>query len=113
MTSTNNYRLCLTTVDSESTARQIAENLLKQKLVACVNISAKQLSLYYWQGKICEEAEYLLMMKTGSQTVTRLEDSLMKIHPYDVPEFIVLDIIDGSNEYFKWIDSSLEIAEEK
>lgn len=101
------YYLCLTTVDDESTARQIARSLLKQKLVACVNISAKSASLYHWQGEIAEDSEFLLQMKTNSQKVRQLERKIREIHPYDVPEFIVMEIVDGASDYLSWINSSL------
>ncbi|MCW9000975.1 MAG: divalent-cation tolerance protein CutA [Kangiellaceae bacterium] len=99
--------MCLTTVDDESTARQIAKSLLQQKLVACVNISARSLSLYHWQGEIAEDHEFLLQMKTNAQKIGDLEHKLRDLHPYEVPEFIVLDIVDGATDYLSWINSSL------
>ena len=101
------FYLCLTTVDDESTARQIAKSLLQQKLVACVNISAKSLSLYHWQGEIAEDHEFLMLMKTNSQKIRELKRKLQEIHPYEVPEFIVLDVVDGATDYLSWINSSL------
>ena len=101
------FKLCLTTVGDESTARQIAKSLLQQKLVACVNISAKSLSLYHWQGDIAEDHEFLLQMKTNAQKIQDLEHKLKGLHPYEVPEFIVLDIVDGATDYLSWINSSL------
>ncbi|TQV89195.1 divalent-cation tolerance protein CutA [Aliikangiella coralliicola] len=104
---TSQFKLCLTTVGDKSTARQIARSLLQQKLVACVNISAKMTSLYHWDGDIAEDDEFLLLMKTSSQKVDELRDILLDLHPYDVPEFIVLNIKDGASEYLTWINSAL------
>lgn len=101
------FKLCLTTVDCEVKAQNIAKELLQQKLVACVNISAKMKSLYHWQGEINETQEYLLLMKTSAEKVVKLELTLSNLHPYDVPEFIVINIDDGSSNYFSWINSSL------
>lgn len=101
------FKLCLTTVDQESTARSIAMRLLQQKLVACVNISSKISSMYHWQGEIAEDTEFLLLMKTSSQKINSLRDTLLDIHPYDVPEFIVLNIEDGASQYLNWINTSL------
>jgi periplasmic divalent cation tolerance protein len=103
----SHYKLCMTTTDSQATAQALAKNLLKQKLVACVNIINQMNSMYHWQGKIVEEQEFLLLMKTSSQKIVELQDTLIKLHPYDVPEFIVLDITDGSSDYLNWIGSAL------
>jgi len=100
-------KLCLTTLDNLATAKQLARQLLQQKLVACVNISEKGLSLYHWQGEIVEEAEYLLLMKTNSQKIDALRDTVMALHPYQVAEFIVLDIESGAAPYLEWVNTSL------
>jgi len=102
------YKLCLTTVDKEAAARDLAKSLLQQKLVACVNIHSQGTSLYHWQGEIVEDQEYLLLLKTHSQKINALRDTLLRLHPYDVPEFIVLDIEQGSTDYLHWIETSLK-----
>jgi len=101
------FKICLTTVAKMSTARRIAKALLQQKLVACVNISSRMTSLYHWQGDIVEENEYLLLMKTSAHKIAELEVSLQRLHPYDIPEFIILDIEDGASDYLNWINSAL------
>jgi len=101
------YKLCITTVDSQSTARELAKKTLQQKLVACVNIIDQMNSMYHWQGKIVEEKEFLLLMKTSSRKIEALQDTLLQLHPYDVPEFIVLNIENGSSNYLNWIESSI------
>ena len=101
------YKLCMTTVECESTARQIAETLLQQKLVACVNISSRMTSMYVWQDALVEAQEFLLLMKTSSQKVAELQDRLLHLHPYDVPEFLVFDIETGASDYLNWINSAL------
>lgn len=107
MSNQQEFKLCVTTVDQESTARSIATNLLQQKLVACVNISGKMSSLYHWQGEIAEDSEFLMLMKTSSTKINQLRDTLLDLHPYDVPEFIVLNIEDGASQYLNWINTSL------
>ena len=101
------YKLCLTTVDKETAAKEIARELLQQKLVACVNIHSNVVSLYHWQGEIVEDREFLLLMKTQSQKIDELQDILLELHPYDVAEFIVLDIESGAKDYLNWINTSL------
>ena len=103
------YKLCLTTVDKDETAKAIAKQLLQQKLVACVNIQSKVTSLYIWQGNIEQQGEVLLIMKTRKEKLAALQKVLLAIHPYDVAEFIVLDIQDGNQEYLAWIDESLSL----
>jgi len=105
--SESQYKLCLTTVDNQSIAREIAQKLLQQKLVACVNISNQMTSMYHWQGDIVEESEFLLLMKTSSQKLDELQDTLLQLHPYDVPEFIILEIEGGSSDYLNWIGSAI------
>jgi len=107
ITSENQFKLCLSTIDCESGARVLAKKLLQQKLVACVNISSKMTSMYSWQDKLTEQAEFLLLMKTSSQKVAELQDTLLELHPYDVPEFIVIDIKEGATDYLNWINSTL------
>ncbi len=97
----------MTTVNSMDTARHIARHLLQQKLVACVNISSQVNSLYQWEGNIVEDSEYILLMKTDMQHLGELESKLLELHPYDVPEFIIIDIENGSTDYLDWITSVL------
>jgi periplasmic divalent cation tolerance protein len=101
------FKLCLTTVDTEESARELSQKLLQQKLVACVNIINQMKSMYHWQGKIVEETEFLLLMKTSSQKVAELQDTLVKLHSYELPEFIVLDINRGSSDYLNWISAAV------
>lgn len=63
--------------------------------------------MYLWQGEIAEDNEFLLQMKTNSQKIRQLERKIQDIHPYDVPEFIVLEVVDGASDYLSWINSSL------
>lgn len=102
-----NYRVCLTAIDDRVLATKIAETLLQQKLVACVNIINNVSSMYHWQGKIVTDTEWLLVMKTDKLRVERLQAAVLAIHNYEIPEFITLNIEQGHSEYFKWIDKSL------
>lgn len=101
------FKLCLTSIDDLDKAKAIAHELLQQKRVACVNISEKATSLYHWNGKIVEDQEYLIQMKTISQNIGEIELIIGKLHSYDVPEFIVMDIEDGTPAYLSWIQSSV------
>lgn len=102
------YKLCLTTVDNKSTAKEIALCLLQQKLVACVNICSNLTSIYQWEGEIVEDREFLLLMKTKSRKIDELNAKLAELHPYEVPEFIVVPIEAGNQTYLDWISRSVE-----
>ena len=96
-------KIVLTTCGNAADAERIARALLERRLAACVNIVAGVRSLYHWQGRIEDEAELLLVIKTTEAAVEPLKAALEEIHPYDVPELIVLPIEDGAPAYLDWI----------
>lgn len=82
----------------------IAEKVIEDRLAACVTLSAASQSVYWWQGKISQEPEHILFIKTHRDHYPRLEEKIRQIHPYEVPEIIVLPILTGNKKYLKWID---------
>ncbi len=100
------YIVCLVTIDDMENASRIARKLVEQKLAACVNIIPELRSIYAWQGRICDERECLMIMKTREELFDRLRDAVKALHPYDVPEIISLGIAHGLPDYLKWIDDS-------
>ena len=99
-------RVVITTVALHDRAKTIAQTLVEEKLAACVNISAPVESVYWWEGKVDHSLEYVLMMKTTASRVDALRERLVELHPYEVPEFVVLPIEGGSEAYLKWIRES-------
>lgn len=95
--------LCLTTCPDAETAAKIARTLVEERLAACVNRLPGIQSTYSWQGEIHEDAEVLLLIKTTRERFAALRGRLMELHPYEVPELIALDIIDGNPAYLDWI----------
>lgn len=95
--------VAFSTVDSEKEAKKIAKALVEGRLAACVNIVPQITSVYEWQGEICEEGEFLLVIKTRSERLDELKAALEELHPYDVPELIACPIIDGLPDYLKWV----------
>ena len=95
--------LCLSTCPDAETAAKIAHVLVEERLAACVNRLSGIQSTYSWQGEIHEDVEVLLLIKTTRERFAALRGRLMELHPYEVPELIALDIIDGSPAYLDWI----------
>jgi periplasmic divalent cation tolerance protein len=84
-------------------ADRIARTVLEERLVACVNVVSGVKSLYWWKGEIQDDAETLLVIKTPSEQYAKLEQRLLEIHPYQVPEVLSLEVVDGSRSYISWV----------
>ena len=94
----------------EAEAQGFADKLVREHLVACVNILPHITSTYIWRGEICTDSEALLMLKTAASRVQALRDYVLREHPYDVPEFIVTDVnVPLSSEaYVTWVRRTTE-----
>jgi len=103
-----NKRLVLTTTESMSQARRIADALIEHKLAACVNIVPHVQSIYRWKGKAEEAEEWLLWIKTTSEAFERVRDLIRELHSYELPECLCLAVEDGSPDYLRWIEDSVE-----
>jgi periplasmic divalent cation tolerance protein len=101
----------LVTSASLREAKRIAKHLVEAKLAACVNISAPVRSIYRWEGKIADEGEYLLFIKSTRDLFPELKAAIASIHSHHTPEIICLPIIDGSRNYLQWIGDSTKKAE--
>ena len=99
------YRLVLTTVPDEELGRRIARTLVEERLAACVNVGPAVTSFYWWDKKLVEDDERMVLIKTKAAILDRLEARLKELHPYQVPEFIALPIDSGSPEYLGWLDA--------
>ncbi len=99
----------VTTPDVE-VSKKIADVLINEKLAACVNITQKISSVYFWQGNVEHEDEYLLIIKTREDRFNKLEEKVKELHPYTVPEIIAIPVVRGSQDYLHWIDETLERA---
>jgi len=98
--------IVLITAGSEEEAHKIAKLLVNEKKAACVNIVPGVDSLFHWKGKIDSARESLLLVKTRASLLSEIISLIKEIHSYEVPEIIALPIIDGSDEYLKWLDSA-------
>jgi len=104
----NSHYIALRTCPNTEVANNIAQAAVKQQLAACVNIIPNIQSVYQWQGKIETDNELLLVMKTNQQTLKSLEALIQQQHPYETPEFICINIEEGSQAYLDWITNSLK-----
>lgn len=102
------YRIVVVTCGSIAEARRIARSLVEKKLAACANIVPGLESIYRWKGKVERAREVLVLMKTTAGRVRELEREVKRIHSYEVPEFVVLPIIAGSQQYMKWIGDNAQ-----
>jgi len=102
----SNYGVVLVTTSSPEEAEAIANILIQQKLAACINIIPLK-SLYTWEGKICKDQEYQLLIKTDLSKFSELETTIKNNHSYEVPEIIAIPIIKGSESYLSWLKHSL------
>ncbi|MCM8797774.1 MAG: divalent-cation tolerance protein CutA [Candidatus Omnitrophica bacterium] len=102
------YIVILVTVPSKGKARRIAEDILKKRLAACVNILNNKIdSFFWWKGKIDRAREWLLAIKSKRRNTRQIIKTVKSLHSYDVPEIICLPIIDGYKAYLDWIDESV------
>jgi periplasmic divalent cation tolerance protein len=98
----------LVTCGSEEEALKIANILVEDRLAACVNLVAPIRSIYRWEGKIWDEKEALLIIKTQNHRYVELEKKVKSLHSYSVPEIISLPITEGSSAYLNWIRENTE-----
>jgi periplasmic divalent cation tolerance protein len=93
----------LVTCGSEEEALKIANALVEGHLAACVNLISPVRSIYRWEGKIWDEKEWLLIIKTQKQRFGELEKKVKSLHSYSVPEIISLPIVEASLSYLNWL----------
>lgn len=103
-----NVLLILVTAGSEDEAEKIARTLVEERLAACVNIINPIRSIYRWEGKVQDDREWLLVIKTQQGHFAAIEERVKTLHSYQVPEVIALPIVDGSEKYLRWVKDETE-----
>lgn len=96
-------RVALTTLPDADAAEALVRRLVEERLVACGNIVPGLVSLYWWRGELERSAEVLVVLKTTEQLVPRLLERLPQLHPYDVPELLILPVESGHPPYVEWV----------
>jgi periplasmic divalent cation tolerance protein len=106
---TDEVLLVLSTFPDVATARRIGRELVEQRCAACANILPQIESIYWWEKKIENANETLVLFKTTVGRYGALETTLRQLHPYDVPEIIAFPIEQGLAEYLRWVVESVAI----
>lgn len=96
-------RVVLVTAPSKEKAAEISAVLVSERLAACVNILPVALSVYFWNNAVQQEPEVLMIIKTGASLVTSLEKRVYELHPYTVPEFVVISPEYVGPRYLEWM----------
>ena len=104
--------LVLTTAASPEDAQRLAHSMVDARLAACVQLLPQMTSVYRWQGKVEQASEVLMLFKTTRQRLPQLEAKLHELHPYELPEFLVLDAA-ASPGFLAWIAQCVPPADEK
>jgi periplasmic divalent cation tolerance protein len=105
------YCVVLITTESEEQGRIIADRLLQRRLCACVNLVPRVDSRFWWQGKLDQASESLLVVKTRRSVLDEIGRVVREAHSYDVPEIIALPIVWGSPSYLAWLGREVEVPD--
>lgn len=97
----------VTTAGTEEEANLIAEELVERRHSCCVNILPIHRSVYRWQGKICDDSEYMLIIKTLESEYSAVEEAIQELHSYDLPEILAFGIQRGEAGFLTWITACL------
>jgi periplasmic divalent cation tolerance protein len=96
------------TVPDTETAYMLSKVLVEERVAACCNIIPAVKSFYFWEEKLQEDQELLLIIKTREEVFPTLEKRIHEIHPYSVPEILAFPIIHGNSKYLKWMDDHVK-----
>lgn len=95
--------IVLTTVGNAQAGEAIARAVVEERLAACCTISGPMTSIYRWQGEVTIDSEQQLVIKTTADRLEALRVRVHQLHPYEVPEFLVLPVSEGSPAYLDWV----------
>lgn len=101
----------LCTCPDRETGQRLAESLVEERLAACVNLVPGLTSVYRWEGRVQQDAEILLLIKTIEARVEALTERLRRLHPYEVPEIIALPIASGLTDYLNWVNACVSTVD--
>ena len=107
------YRFVYITCSNQEEAAKIGKHIVQERLAACANIIPTMQSIYWWEGKVEEDQETVLVAKTSKKKFPELMEAVRELHSYDVPCIISLPIKKGNPAYLNWINSSLQHPEKE
>ncbi|HJQ19970.1 MAG TPA: divalent-cation tolerance protein CutA [Gemmatimonadaceae bacterium] len=100
----------LTTVANEDEAVTLVRQLLDRRLIACGTLLPRSRSLYRWEGKIADEQEVVVLLKSRSARIEPMRAAFQELHPYKVPELLVLSVDTGLEKYLEWINTETSLS---
>jgi periplasmic divalent cation tolerance protein len=100
--------LVLTTIGADADGAALARTLVDERLAACVNVLPPMTSIYRWKGAVEQDREQQLVIKTSARRVAALEARIRQLHPYELPEFLVIAASGGAEAYLAWIADSCD-----
>ena len=109
---TDGYVIVLTTIGLDIDAAIIGERLVEERLAACVNVLPEMDSFFRWRGAVERDQERQVIIKTTAARLPDLERRLHELHPYELPEFLVLSVGQGSEAYLKWVSGATSVEDE-
>jgi periplasmic divalent cation tolerance protein len=104
----DNYIIIFVTAKDKTEAEQLSQSLLKDRLIACANLVSPIDSFFFWANNIDRAEECLIIMKSRLDLFTQIVDQVKGLHSYEVPEVLAFPIVDGSKDYFDWMDTVLK-----
>lgn len=102
------YQIVICNCPNTQTAEHIADQLVKTKVAACVNILPSMTSIYQWQAEIHHDNEVMMLIKSKASLFAELEQTITELHPYEVVEIIALNIQQGNELYLNWINDTVK-----
>lgn len=96
-------RTVFTTVPEASVGERLCRTVVEERLAACGTVLPGAVSIYRWEGEVARADEVLVMLKTARNSAAKLKDRIVALHPYEVPEVLVLDVEDGYEPYLDWV----------
>ncbi len=106
------YLIVYATMPTLQVAKDIAQTLLQEKLVACANLTPNATSLYWWQGEIQEAQEVICIMKTTKANYAAMQKRIVALHPYEVPCIVAMPLTHGNPLFLQWIDTETQPAQQ-